>query len=187
MDDELAVTKCGQLTREMMNSEFIRKLTNFDYVHYEDISDNETFVTNQKLDVLNIIKQIKDQVYIKDYVAYWKSNSRIIPKEYAYLMTYMEIEINGKFINLKKHLAMEKEESQKTLEKISKEQMNHKYSDEEIFEMQAAFGEGATVVNILTGEKIKLPKRKPSLLERNRAKVYATGNKWAIENFEATH
>lgn len=23
--------------------------------------------------------------------------------------------------------------------------------------------------------------------ERTRAKVYATGNKWAIENFEATH
>ena len=29
--------------------------------------------------------------------------------------------------------------------------------------------------------------RPMSLYERNRAAVYATGNKWAIENWEATH
>lgn len=31
------------------------------------------------------------------------------------------------------------------------------------------------------------PQRKMSHYERTRAQVYATGNKWAIENFEATH
>jgi uncharacterized Zn finger protein len=30
-------------------------------------------------------------------------------------------------------------------------------------------------------------KRKMSHQERTKAQVYATGNKWAIENFEATH
>lgn len=29
--------------------------------------------------------------------------------------------------------------------------------------------------------------RKPTTYERTRAQVHATGNKWAIENFEATH
>lgn len=29
--------------------------------------------------------------------------------------------------------------------------------------------------------------RKPDPYERTRAQVYASGNKWAIENFEATH
>lgn len=29
--------------------------------------------------------------------------------------------------------------------------------------------------------------RKPTPYEKTRAQVYATGNKWAIENFEATH
>ena len=29
--------------------------------------------------------------------------------------------------------------------------------------------------------------RKPTPQERTRAAVYATGNKWASENFEATH
>lgn len=28
---------------------------------------------------------------------------------------------------------------------------------------------------------------KPTPQERTRAQVYATGNKWAIENYEATH
>ena len=29
--------------------------------------------------------------------------------------------------------------------------------------------------------------RKPTPQERTRAQVYATGNKWAIENYETTH
>lgn len=32
-----------------------------------------------------------------------------------------------------------------------------------------------------------MPKRTPGPYERTKAKVNATGNKWAIENFEATH
>lgn len=32
-----------------------------------------------------------------------------------------------------------------------------------------------------------IPKRQESPAERTRRAVYATGNKWAIENFEATH
>lgn len=31
-----------------------------------------------------------------------------------------------------------------------------KYTEEDLFEMRAAFGEGTTVVNVLTGQKIKL-------------------------------
>lgn len=30
-------------------------------------------------------------------------------------------------------------------------------------------------------------RRKPTPYERTRAQVYATGNRWAIENFHATH
>lgn len=32
-----------------------------------------------------------------------------------------------------------------------------------------------------------MPRRRPSLFERNEAAVYATGNRWAIENWNATH
>lgn len=30
-------------------------------------------------------------------------------------------------------------------------------------------------------------RRKPTNFERTKAQVYATGNRWAIENFNATH
>lgn len=33
---------------------------------------------------------------------------------------------------------------------------NHRHSDEEMFEMRAAFGPGATVVNVITGKKTRL-------------------------------
>lgn len=35
--------------------------------------------------------------------------------------------------------------------------------------------------------EIMQPRRKATPLERTRAQVYATGNRWAIENFNATH
>lgn len=37
------------------------------------------------------------------------------------------------------------------------------------------------------GYSSNAPRRQPSHYERTKAQVYATGNKWAIENFEATH
>ena len=44
------------------------------------------------------------------------------------------------------------------------------------------FGD-AKVVSVVE----KLPQRGAGPAERTRQAVYATGNKWAIENFEATH
>ena len=38
-----------------------------------------------------------------------------------------------------------------------------------------------------TREKARCSNRKPDPYERTRAAVYASGNRWAIENFEATH
>lgn len=35
--------------------------------------------------------------------------------------------------------------------------------------------------------RIRPPQRGAGLAERTRQAVYATGNRWAIENFEATH
>jgi len=34
---------------------------------------------------------------------------------------------------------------------------------------------------------VKKPAQRVSLYEKNRRAVYSTGNKWAIENFHATH
>jgi hypothetical protein len=37
-----------------------------------------------------------------------------------------------------------------------KQQQNKEYSEEELFEMRAAYGKGATVVNVITGKKTTL-------------------------------
>ena len=155
-NDVLMVTKCGSLTRKQLNSEFIRKLTNFDYIRYEDISDNEQLVNLNKKDVLNFIKDMQDRMYISKNIAYWKNTDKEVPDDIAILMAYLEIEIDGQFINLKKHIEQRNETVARELEEMRKEEMNKQYSDEEMFEMRAAFGEGTTVVNILTGKKVKL-------------------------------
>lgn len=45
---------------------------------------------------------------------------------------------------------------ERTLAEYRKRMEGHVYSDEEMFEMRAAFGPGAEVVNVLTGKRIKL-------------------------------
>lgn len=54
------------------------------------------------------------------------------------------------------HRAVYDEDTAKSIEEYKKRMENYVYSDEELFEMRAAFGEGAEVVNVITGKKIKL-------------------------------
>lgn len=46
--------------------------------------------------------------------------------------------------------------NERDIDELRQSMMDKEYSDEELFEMRAAFGPGATVVNVLTGKKIKL-------------------------------
>ena len=48
------------------------------------------------------------------------------------------------------------EDTAKTLADYRERMMDHEYSHEELCEMRAAFGEGETVVNVITGQRIKL-------------------------------
>ena len=41
--------------------------------------------------------------------------------------------------------------------------------------------------DVLISDTPAQPAPRPTPYERTRAKVYATGNRWAIENFHATH
>lgn len=47
-------------------------------------------------------------------------------------------------------------EDREAIEEYRKAMANHQPSEEELLEMRAAFGEGTSVVNILTGESIQL-------------------------------
>lgn len=52
--------------------------------------------------------------------------------------------------------AKDEREIKKELEAYRERMAGHECSEEERCEMEAAFGKGTTVVNVLTGQKIKL-------------------------------
>jgi hypothetical protein len=75
----------------------------------------------------------------------WKSNGSPVPADYIFWAGLPEGAVRSQEKARKAHVA-----------RVIEAQRNRTYSEEEKFEMRAAFGEGETVVNILTGEKIQL-------------------------------
>ena len=77
----------------------------------------------------------------------WKSNDAVLS-----LSTCKELKLEAP--------ACQSAEYDKHLDKVLTEyrasQENHVPSEEELFEMRAAHGPGAVVVNVITGKKIKL-------------------------------
>jgi len=93
------------------------------------------------------LEQYKENIVNKDGVLYWKSNNHIVPLDIS-----MAIKNSGEHVDLEKRDKMVQQE----LDQLRESMKNYTPSHEEIVEMQATFGKGTTVVNVLTGEKIKL-------------------------------
>ena len=84
-------------------------------------------------------------------VATWKSNNNALPKECAYKGKY-----GGLPINLELTAELEERQTRESINAYRERMKNHKYTEEELWEMRAAFGEGTTVVDALTGRRIQL-------------------------------
>ncbi len=84
--------------------------------------------------------------YIENGVAYWKSNDRAIPVD---CVENYDIPVNPEI----QQNALDKE-LHDFIESYRKNPP--KYTDEDKAEMRSAFGEGETIINVITGEKIKL-------------------------------
>ena len=84
-------------------------------------------------------------------VAYWASNNNAIPEEYAYMGKY-----GGLPIDLEMTKELEDRQTEKSLAEYRERMKNHVYTEEELGEMRNAFGEGAVVVDVITGRRIKL-------------------------------
>lgn len=92
----------------------------------------------------------RDNIEIEeDGAAKWKSNGSYLPADVVEKLTFA----GADFFSAEATAA--KREAQ-TAEFLGNYRRNHKTTTEERMEMEAAFGKGTTVVNILTGEKIKL-------------------------------
>lgn len=81
----------------------------------------------------------------------WKSNNSVPPQEVLDFWKYI-----GKRFNMTKSVAARERETKDFLKEYRKRMENYEHSAEEMAEMRAAFGEGATVVNVITGKKTKL-------------------------------
>ena len=92
----------------------------------------------------------RDNIEIEeDGAAKWKSNGSYLPADVVEKLIFA----GADFFSAEATAA--KREAQ-TAEFLGNYRQNHKTTTEERMEMEAAFGKGTTVVNILTGEKIKL-------------------------------
>jgi hypothetical protein len=84
-------------------------------------------------------------------VVRWKSNNSVPPKEVLEFWKHQ-----NKEFNYKKSNEVEEKETEKFIQEYRESRKNYVPSEEEMFEMRAAFGPGEQVVDIITGQKIKL-------------------------------
>ena len=92
----------------------------------------------------------RDNIEVEeDGAAKWKSNGSYLPADVVEKLTFA----GADFFSAEATAA--KRETQ-TAEFLGNYRRNYRTTAEERAEMEAAFGKGTTVVNIITGEKIKL-------------------------------
>ena len=81
--------------------------------------------------------------------AFWNSNGRFLPEEQAIILSHTDFPFSLEETNRAR-----KAQNEAFLENYRR---NYKGpSEEERAEMRAAFGTGATVVNVISGERIRL-------------------------------
>ena len=80
--------------------------------------------------------------------AFWNSNGNYLPADAAEKLSHTDFPFSLE--------ETEKAREAQTAQQLEAYRQNHRTSAEEIEEMRAAFGTGTTVVNIITGERIRL-------------------------------
>lgn len=101
-------------------------------------------------DVKDAVRDANEKAIVEDDGAIkWKSNGAYIPDDFCEKLEYAGYQFS------REATAKKREEE---LHKFAQEYIANYTdpSDEEIAEMRAAFGEGETVVDVITGRKIKL-------------------------------
>ncbi len=99
------------------------------------------------------VKSYFEETSTVDGVIRWNSNDRVPPTELLELWAY--VGIIDRYVYFKS-LEVRDAEQSKSIQEYKEARAKQGYSQEQLFEMRAAFGAGATVVNAVTGEKITL-------------------------------
>lgn len=96
-------------------------------------------------------KNWNDMYLDNENVPRWKSNNRVPMNDMLDMWKYL-----GKDFDYEKANETRQKETKEEIEQYCNRRAEYRYSDEELVEMRAAFGENTTVVDILTGQEIKL-------------------------------
>ena len=106
--------------------------------------------TNAKKNVEYCVNEANSNATVDDMgVIRWKSNNRCLMDDFCEILEYANYPFSRTNTAEARHI-----EVQKDIEEMRKN--THKPSEEELCEMRNAFGEGVTIVNVLTGQKYKL-------------------------------
>jgi hypothetical protein len=103
------------------------------------------------LEAFRLRAKFFNDAYLVDGVPHWKSNNQIPPKDILEFWEYSCLPFNFE----QSEIARDKETT-RFLAEYRESMRNYVPSDEELFEMRAAFGPGETVVNVITGQVTKL-------------------------------
>ncbi len=106
--------------------------------------------------VRNAIIEATDKAEVdEDGAIKWKSNGKYLFDDFCEMLEYGGFEFS-------RQATKEKREAQtkEFLDEYKSYRSNHEYSDEEMYEMRAAFGEDAEIVDVFTGESIDLSRKK---------------------------
>ena len=118
---------------------------------YIEAYTNENAFKFDKERAVELIIDFDLRATVEDGVVRWNSNGNIPPSDILEFWKFL-----GKDFDYDKTIKVNEEETKKFFEEYRKNMQRRNPSEEELFEMRAAFGEGAEVVDVISGRRIKL-------------------------------
>lgn len=107
---------------------------------------------NAEKEVSEALECVKTEAIVEeDGAIRWISSGNYIPDDYCEKLEYGGYNFSREATRIKKD-----EQQSKSAEEYRKSMKNYKPSEEELYEMRCAFGEGVEIVDIITGQKIYL-------------------------------
>ena len=83
--------------------------------------------------------------------AYWKRSGNYLPSDCVERLSYTTFAFNVDATN-----AAREKQQYETIKAYKEQMKNHEYSNEELYEMRAAFGVGTKIVDAITGKVVTL-------------------------------
>lgn len=128
--------------KDMMYSEYVQEYINPRFPFEEE-------------EAVRLKKELNDCTHFKtkNGIGYWvfPDNLRVVPMHVAHFARFL-----GKHIVIKRHKMAYDQQTREFIQECVESQKDRVLSDEERFEMEAAFGKGTEVVDILSRKRFRV-------------------------------